>query len=151
MTFLRSQQTFQGISVKQLKDGWNGCLVAIDELEKNGAILVLRTKRKIYPVTFGPILVTGWAVLMKNLLHFGIKSKFRILQTCPKSLKRRHLSQRVLILLPSSLIKDRVMKRNNASLVEEKLPIHTWVVFSKTMVHDLRISWLFWELSYLSI
>lgn len=49
LTFLRSQQTFQGISVKQLKDGWNGCLVAIDELEKNGAILVLRTKKENIP------------------------------------------------------------------------------------------------------
>lgn len=49
LTFLRSQQTFQGISVKQLKDGWNGCIGAVDELETNGDILVLRTKKENTP------------------------------------------------------------------------------------------------------
>lgn len=45
MTFLRSQPTFQGISVKVLKDGWNGCLKAIEELEKSQEIVVLRNKK----------------------------------------------------------------------------------------------------------
>ncbi|VVT50181.1 uncharacterized protein SAPINGB_P002641 [Magnusiomyces paraingens] len=49
LAFLRSQQSFQGVPVKQLKDGWNGCLAAIEELEKEGDILVLRTKKENIP------------------------------------------------------------------------------------------------------
>jgi transcription initiation factor TFIIE subunit beta len=45
MTFLRSQPTFQGISVKALKDGWNGCIEAIERLEKSQDIVVLRNKK----------------------------------------------------------------------------------------------------------
>lgn len=49
LAFLRSQQSFQGVPVKQLKDGWNGCLAAIEDLEKDGDILVLRTKKENIP------------------------------------------------------------------------------------------------------
>lgn len=49
LVFLRSQPTFRGISVKELKDGWNGCLGAINELEQEDKILVLRTKKDNHP------------------------------------------------------------------------------------------------------
>lgn len=49
LAFLRSQKSFQGIPYKQLKDGWNGCQEAIEELEKSGEILVLRTKKENSP------------------------------------------------------------------------------------------------------
>lgn len=49
LSFLRSQQSFKGIRFKCLKDGWNGCLEAIEELEKEGDILVLRTKKENIP------------------------------------------------------------------------------------------------------
>ncbi|ONH69412.1 Transcription initiation factor IIE subunit beta [Cyberlindnera fabianii] len=49
LSFLRGQATFKGISVKELKDGWSGCLDAIDELEKEGKILVLRMKKNDDP------------------------------------------------------------------------------------------------------
>lgn len=49
LTFLRKQETCQGISVKQLKDGWNGCLAAIEELEQSQQIIVIRTKKENSP------------------------------------------------------------------------------------------------------
>lgn len=49
LTFLRKQETCQGISVKQLKDGWNGCLNAIEELEQAQQIIVIRTKKENSP------------------------------------------------------------------------------------------------------
>lgn len=49
LEYLRSQPTFKGTSVKDLKDGWNGCLEAIDELEKQNKIIVLRTKKENAP------------------------------------------------------------------------------------------------------
>ncbi|KAF6069656.1 TFIIE beta subunit core domain family protein, partial [Candida albicans] len=39
LEFLRRQTTFKGTSVKELKDGWAGCVAAIDELESQGKIL----------------------------------------------------------------------------------------------------------------
>jgi len=49
LILLRSQPTFKGISVKELKDGWNDCVPSINELEKEGKILVLRTKKDNHP------------------------------------------------------------------------------------------------------
>ncbi|ODQ81757.1 hypothetical protein BABINDRAFT_32867 [Babjeviella inositovora NRRL Y-12698] len=49
LRYLRSQSTFKGISVKELKDGWPGCLDAINELETQGKILVSRTKKENSP------------------------------------------------------------------------------------------------------
>lgn len=49
LNFLRSQPTFRGISVKELKDGWAGCLQAINELEEQNKILVLRNKKENTP------------------------------------------------------------------------------------------------------
>ncbi|KAG7191630.1 uncharacterized protein KQ657_002899 [Scheffersomyces spartinae] len=49
LNFLRSQQTFKGTSVKELKDGWAGCLNAINQLESDGKILVLRNKKENAP------------------------------------------------------------------------------------------------------
>ncbi|CEP20734.1 TFA2 [Cyberlindnera jadinii] len=49
LKFLIDQTTFKGISVKELKDGWNGCIDAINELEEEGKILVLRTKKDNNP------------------------------------------------------------------------------------------------------
>lgn len=49
LEFLRRQTTFKGISVKDLKDGWAGCLQAINELEAENKILVLRNKKENAP------------------------------------------------------------------------------------------------------
>lgn len=49
LNFLRSQPTFKGTSVKDLRDGWAGCIPAITELEEQGKILVLRNKKENTP------------------------------------------------------------------------------------------------------
>ncbi|CCE61533.1 hypothetical protein TPHA_0A04600 [Tetrapisispora phaffii CBS 4417] len=49
MHLLRSQVTFKGISCRELKDGWPGCDEAINELEEESKILVLRTKKDRTP------------------------------------------------------------------------------------------------------
>ncbi|KAL6449612.1 TFA2 Transcription initiation factor IIE subunit beta [Candida maltosa Xu316] len=49
LEFLRRQTTFKGTSVKELKDGWAGCVSAIDELEAENKILVLRNKKENAP------------------------------------------------------------------------------------------------------
>ncbi|CCK69232.1 transcription factor TFIIE subunit TFA2 KNAG_0C01190 [Huiozyma naganishii CBS 8797] len=46
---LKSQVTFKGISCKELKDGWPQCDEAINELEEESKILVLRTKKDRTP------------------------------------------------------------------------------------------------------
>ncbi|RVD80700.1 uncharacterized protein DFL_008594 [Arthrobotrys flagrans] len=45
LTHLQASTTAQGLSVKELKDGWSGALATIDELEADGSILVTRTKK----------------------------------------------------------------------------------------------------------
>jgi transcription initiation factor TFIIE subunit beta len=49
LNFLRSQPTFKGTSVKDLRDGWAGCPEAINELEEQNKILVLRNKKENAP------------------------------------------------------------------------------------------------------
>ncbi|RLV94556.1 Transcription initiation factor IIE subunit beta [Spathaspora sp. JA1] len=49
LEFLRRQTTFKGTSVKDLRDGWAGCLTAINELEAENKILVLRNKKENAP------------------------------------------------------------------------------------------------------
>jgi transcription initiation factor TFIIE subunit beta len=43
--YLQKQQDAAGVSVKDLKDGWPDCEAAIDELEKDHRLLVVRTKK----------------------------------------------------------------------------------------------------------
>lgn len=43
--FLQRQPTAQGISVRELKDGWPGAIDAIDNLELEGKLLVTRNKK----------------------------------------------------------------------------------------------------------
>lgn len=49
LNFLRSQPTFKGTSVKELRDGWSGCMDAIASLEEDNKILVLRNKKENTP------------------------------------------------------------------------------------------------------
>ena len=42
---VQAQRSFQGISVKDLKDGWPGAEAAVDELDKEGKLLVTRNKK----------------------------------------------------------------------------------------------------------
>lgn len=49
LNFLRSQPTFKGTPVKELRDGWSGCLEAIASLEEDNKILVLRNKKENAP------------------------------------------------------------------------------------------------------
>jgi len=45
IAYLQNRADAQGVSVKDLKDGWPDCEEAIDELEKEHKILVTRTKK----------------------------------------------------------------------------------------------------------
>ncbi|KAH8672665.1 hypothetical protein BGZ60DRAFT_526968 [Tricladium varicosporioides] len=45
LLYLQNRTDAQGVSVKDLKDGWPDCEVAIDELEKEHKLLVTRTKK----------------------------------------------------------------------------------------------------------
>ncbi|KAK6461033.1 TFIIE beta subunit core domain-containing protein [Scheffersomyces coipomensis] len=49
LNFLKAQNTFKGTPVKDLKDGWAGCIAAIDSLDKQNKILVLRNKKENAP------------------------------------------------------------------------------------------------------
>ncbi|ODV76813.1 putative transcription factor a small subunit [Suhomyces tanzawaensis NRRL Y-17324] len=49
LNYLWPQPTFKGTSVKELRDGWSGCLAAITELESENKILVLRNKKENAP------------------------------------------------------------------------------------------------------
>ena len=48
-TYLAQQPTAQGISVKDLKDGWPDCAPYLDTLEREGKILVTRNKKDNSP------------------------------------------------------------------------------------------------------
>lgn len=58
VVFLKTQPTFKGIQVKELKDGWSDCVKSINELEAQGQILVLRTKKDNHPRLVWPNLGT---------------------------------------------------------------------------------------------
>ncbi|KAI9747211.1 MAG: hypothetical protein M1815_004497 [Lichina confinis] len=45
LAYLQSRPTAQGVSVKELKDGWGGADDAIDQLERKSQILVTRNKK----------------------------------------------------------------------------------------------------------
>lgn len=49
LNFLRLQPTFKGVSVKELRDGWAGCYDAIEALEEDNKIVVLRAKKDNMP------------------------------------------------------------------------------------------------------
>ena len=49
--YVARQPSAQGLSVKELKDGWPDCNSAIDELEKQGYLLVTRRKKDNTPIT----------------------------------------------------------------------------------------------------
>lgn len=49
LNFLRTQPTFKGTPIKELRDGWAGCVQAIEELEEENKILVLRNKKENAP------------------------------------------------------------------------------------------------------
>ncbi|KAL7276008.1 transcription factor TFIIE beta subunit, TFIIEB, Tfa2 [Rhizina undulata] len=49
LAFLQQQTTAQGLSVKELKDGWAAAVEVIADLEEQGEILVTRTKKDNQP------------------------------------------------------------------------------------------------------
>ncbi|XBW35667.1 hypothetical protein QEN19_001238 [Hanseniaspora menglaensis] len=49
LKFLNEQLTYKGIAVRDLKDGWPKCNVTVNELEMNGKLIVLRTKKDNTP------------------------------------------------------------------------------------------------------
>jgi len=49
LAFLQQQTTAQGLSVKELKDGWSGAIDTIADLEERSEILVTRTKKDNQP------------------------------------------------------------------------------------------------------
>ncbi|KAI9722890.1 MAG: hypothetical protein M1812_001338 [Candelaria pacifica] len=52
--FLQKQSTAQGLSVRELKDGWVGAEDAIDALEDDGKLLVTRNKKDSHPKMVWP-------------------------------------------------------------------------------------------------
>ncbi|KAF2720354.1 hypothetical protein K431DRAFT_285844 [Polychaeton citri CBS 116435] len=53
-TYLAIWNSAQGISVKELKDGWPDCTATIDEMEKAGELLVTRYKKDNTPAKIWP-------------------------------------------------------------------------------------------------
>jgi len=51
VAYLSRLETSQGISVRELKDGWPDCTSTIDRLEREGRILVVRNKKDDVPRT----------------------------------------------------------------------------------------------------
>jgi transcription initiation factor TFIIE subunit beta len=49
LNVLKNQPAYAGLSVKQLKDGWNNCLITIENLEKQNKIIVHKTKKDNSP------------------------------------------------------------------------------------------------------
>lgn len=49
--YLQAQKHSIGISVKDLKDGWPDCIPAIEDLERQGQLLVTRNKKDFTPKT----------------------------------------------------------------------------------------------------
>lgn len=49
LDYVNNQNSFRGISVKELKDGWQNCNPVINDLEKKNKILVLRVKKDNTP------------------------------------------------------------------------------------------------------
>lgn len=49
LTYLRSQPNFRGTPVNKLKDGWNGCVAAVEELDRKQEVIVLRNKKDKSP------------------------------------------------------------------------------------------------------
>ncbi|OWB57253.1 hypothetical protein B5S28_g3188 [[Candida] boidinii] len=45
MRTLKSQTTFSGLSVKELKDGWHTCTQTLNKLEKENKIIIYKTKK----------------------------------------------------------------------------------------------------------
>jgi len=52
--YLQRQTTAAGISVKELRDGWPGAIAVIDDLEKQGELLVTRNKKDNVPKMVWP-------------------------------------------------------------------------------------------------
>lgn len=60
LRFLKTQKSYQGTSVKDLKDGWSQAIPTINRLEQENKLLVLRNKkdntpRLIWPNEAGPL------------------------------------------------------------------------------------------------
>ncbi|KAL1871175.1 hypothetical protein VTK73DRAFT_2226 [Phialemonium thermophilum] len=51
LAYLQRQADMRGVPVKDLKDGWPDCEAAIDELEKENKVLVVRWKKDNHPRT----------------------------------------------------------------------------------------------------
>lgn len=52
--YLQQQKTAAGIKVAELRDGWPGAIAAIDELEREGTVLVTRNKKDNVPKMVWP-------------------------------------------------------------------------------------------------
>lgn len=112
LTFLRSQQTFQGIPIKQLKDGWNGCLAAVDELETSGDILVLRTKKENTPRYVWANTGGKLGGLDEEFVNIWNHTKVPDSADLPKELEKAHLK-------PTS-VDPATIKSNKKSVSEKK-------------------------------
>lgn len=49
LNVLKNQPAFTGLSVKQLRDGWNKCIPTLEQLEKENLIIVHKTKKDNSP------------------------------------------------------------------------------------------------------
>lgn len=84
LNFLRLQPTFKGTSIKELRDGWSGCFEAIEALEEEGKIIVLRAKKDNSPrsvwANFGGELATVDEEFVELWKHTRIPDKDSLYQ-----------------------------------------------------------------------
>lgn len=82
LNVLRNQPAYIGLSVKQLKDGWNNCLPTLADLEKKNEIIIHKTKKDNSPrhiwlnfdklpirVYNGVQSIQSWQIVAGHLTH----------------------------------------------------------------------------------
>lgn len=79
--YLARQTTAQGIPVKELKDGWPNCVDAINKLETEGCVLVIRHKKDNAPRTVWPDSPAYHVHIDNDFREFWMKTKLPATET----------------------------------------------------------------------
>lgn len=113
LKFLRAQKSFQGVPVRALKDGWPGCLDAVESLERSGDVLVLRTKKEnaprlIWANTGGPV-----GGIDDKFLDLWKRTKVPSSSELPSALERARLK-------PTSVDPAKIKQQNAAKKGDER-------------------------------
>lgn len=73
--YLSKRETANGILVKDLKDGWPGCVDPINELEKEGFVLVTRNKKDNSPKMVYPDFPLLHLTVDQDFKDYWLKTK----------------------------------------------------------------------------